>query len=263
MNTKVIAYSRLDLSSCMSVSKLSDSLDCSSYYQTRNYKMNRTKPTRRTVSFGTISHRLYDRTVGLHPAVSSCPALDFTWNYRTLKDTTVDEHESARIPLRRSRTKLIITKTERENLLKYEWEVPPRRIARCALIVNRTKDRRNQTVQNWRLEKIEEKLQQMTRALYRLLGMRKPYQEELKDLWKAAEDSHFCDHGTVTTAGSHSNNETQIKKSLLKHKRFSTKRRMSNTSTNSNLTRHNVDFDLLGAGACQEENIEVHLVLQT
>lgn len=137
----------------------------------------------RRVSFGIVSSRIYQRTVGFHPDVTSGPALDLTWNYTATEDVSVDEFEKHNQP-KRTCSQLRIPKYARIEMLRRECDVSKAEIARHVRMINAAKAQRVQTLHNLRLEPIEAKLQRFSRMVKRALKLRKPHEEEVKDLWK-------------------------------------------------------------------------------
>eukprot|EP00957_Ditylum_brightwellii_P144576 11012971-Ditylum_brightwellii.AAC.1 len=55
---------------------------------------------RRSVSFGVIKVRGYERALGDHPCVTSGAPVTLGWRYRQYRDLSVDEYERARGPTR-------------------------------------------------------------------------------------------------------------------------------------------------------------------
>lgn len=138
---------------------------------------------RRTVTFGDISGRVYERTAGFNPGVSSGAPLELDWNYRCTQDVSIEEYE-AYYTRKRSYAELRIPKREREKILRWECGLSPNQIASHVRQTNRTKAHRLQTVNNLKFARVEEKLQKVKRAIGRALGTRKSYEKEVKKLWK-------------------------------------------------------------------------------
>mmetsp|Transcript_23421 Transcript_23421/g.34835 ORF Transcript_23421/g.34835 Transcript_23421/m.34835 type:complete len:454 (+) Transcript_23421:92-1453(+) len=164
---------------------------------------------RKGVSFGSVSCRFYERTAGLHPAVSSGPALDFSWEYRAVQETSIEEYELHRpTHQRRSRTQMILPRLQRERILQRDCEMSQMKIASYVRRINQTKAQRRQTLNNLRFANIQEKWQKCCRGIKRMLCIQKPYDEELKLLWSnAGKTSAVLERSLGSTSGS-TNTET-------------------------------------------------------
>ena len=139
------------------------------------------------VAFGDVRCRLYHRTVGLHPAVSSGPALDFTWNYECTDKMKLDEYEASKeTPL--YRTELIIPKFEREKILISQCDVSKFQIAAHVRKINRTKAERRQTLNNLHFAPIEEVLEKFQHRLSRALLLRRSFEKEVEILIKKTSE---------------------------------------------------------------------------
>lgn len=129
---------------------------------------------RKSVSFGNVSCRLYNRTVGVHPGVSSGPALDFSWTYTSTEDITVDDYENSfNEKERRSKLCLLIPRFERVEILRKDCNVSKSTIASHIRMITKTKKQRKQTLTNMKYEPIEEKLESCISVMRRLRIRRK------------------------------------------------------------------------------------------
>ena len=168
---------------CMSVNSLSESLSKS--YK-RHMDTSAIKSSKPKVTFSHVNIRSYNRTVGLNPTVSSGPALDLSWEYGEEEMYPFSEFEEDREVNRRSITELVITRREREKILRFDFEVQKSRIASCIRSINKTKAQRRQTLNNLKFAHVEEKLQKMTRVVMRSVGLKKKTKDEIAHLWKQA-----------------------------------------------------------------------------
>lgn len=141
----------------------------------------------RRVSFGEVECRIYDRTAGVHPAVHSGPALDFDWSYATAKSIALEEYEASN-PKTRTRSELVVPKSQRINILRRQYKVPRALIANSVRSISQTRKQRRQTVNNLGFAEFEEKIERAGRFLRRMMLVRKSYKREVKGLWKKAPD---------------------------------------------------------------------------
>ncbi len=167
------------LKSCMTESHLSSSL----LSRERRSKHQHTAPER-SVSFGNIQIRSYERTVGVNPSVSSGPALDFSWKFSTHDDITLDHFEMCR--KRRSKCELVVRRRDRENILRHDFDIPNKHIASAVRRINRTKARRRQTLDNLKFGVIEEFFEKAKRRSLRFIGLKKTTKSQIDRLWKDA-----------------------------------------------------------------------------
>jgi hypothetical protein len=192
-----VTNSRSELTSCLTSSSRSTNETIMT-----NEIDNAENVIRRTVTFGDISGRVYERTAGFNPAVSSGAPLEFDWKYRCTQDISVEEYE-AYYTRRRSYAELRIPKREREKILRWECGLSRTQIASHVRQTNRTKALRAQTVNNLKFAPVQEKLQKVKRAVGRALGTRKTYEKEVKKLWKksaaAAMDKSLGTTQSTTT----------------------------------------------------------------
>jgi hypothetical protein len=185
-NEKNKDNAELSTRSCMSVSSNGDNVENPDPPVVKSSQKRR-RSVRRSVSFGDVSCRLYNRTVGLHPAVSSGAALDFSWDYFTTREIPIDDYESIHNDeRRRTRTELIIPKFDRHKMLMSECGIPRTTIASFVRSINQAKSQRRQTLNNLKFAPFEEKWQRLSRGVKRALLIRKTYDEEAKMLWTKA-----------------------------------------------------------------------------
>jgi hypothetical protein len=175
-NRKNPLNSKRSPAGCMTVTNLSDSLS-------RTYEKER-KSLSRSVSFGYVKIRSYNRTVGVNPSVSSGPALDFSWEFVTHKNVLLDDFEPHRECTRRDKVGLVIRRRDREKILRFDFEVSAPRIAKCVRTINRTKSQRRQTLHNMKFQGIEESFEAIKRRTLRLVGFKKTTELEIARLWK-------------------------------------------------------------------------------
>ena len=140
------------------------------------------------VSFGDVSCRLYERTIGLHPDVSSGPAIDFTWTYFSIEDVTVDEYE-ALYEGKRNRREMIMSRFERMNMLRKDCGISKVEIASHVREINTTKTRRRQTLNNLKYMNVEETLEKVSHRIKRIMFLRKSSSKEIEKLWANASVS--------------------------------------------------------------------------
>jgi len=136
---------------------------------------------RKNVTFGTVGCRLYHRTVGLHPDVSSGPPLDFEWSFTPVDDLSLEEYESSqnsRGSKKLSRSELVIPKSQRMKLLVYECNVPRSEIASHVRKVTKAKSQRKQTINNLKFASVEEKWQIMKSTLFQSRRAKPHFKEQ-------------------------------------------------------------------------------------
>jgi hypothetical protein len=146
----------------------------------------------RSVSFGQIMVRHYNRTVTDHPSVSSGPAVGLDWGFSRTECDSIDMYEERRGRRRRS-TELILRRFEREIILKKDCKIPQSSIARSIRKANSTKSRRRQTINNLKFSFFEEKWQNTTKNFKKMLGLRKSTKKQMELLWERARQEHNRD----------------------------------------------------------------------
>ncbi len=119
---------------------------------------------RKSVSFGAVSCRFYERTAGNHPDVSCGPPLTFNWSYHTAPDVSLEDFEAVKGGKKLSHMQLIIPKRERIKILLQECGLSQSSIASCVRQVNRLKTQRRRTIQNLMFE---ERFQSFCKVLFK------------------------------------------------------------------------------------------------
>ncbi len=217
---------------------------------------------RKTVSFGNVSCRFYHRTAGLHPAVSSGPALDFSWEYRVAQDISLEEYEAFRpIEQRRNRSQMIMSRLHREMILQRDCGMPKTKIAAIVRKINHTKAQRRQTLNNLKLGKVQEKWQKCTRGIKRILFIRKSYEEELKLLWLNAKKANASIERSLGSTSSSTNTEISTEAQFSSLSSLSAlslccqrKDRKQRRSSELDKARPRMYFDLVPSGRSNNTN---------
>jgi hypothetical protein len=76
---------------------------------------------KKSVSFGSIQQREYNRIVGDHPDVRVGPPVTFSWEYSELSPVSVDDYESNRVPYKKL---LRMSSITRKNMLRTIFDIP-------------------------------------------------------------------------------------------------------------------------------------------
>lgn len=156
----------------------------------------------KSVSFGTVSFRSYERTVGDHPAVSGGPALDLSWKYHVTEPRSITEYEILRKG-RRTGSQMIIKRAERELILRSDLGVSRSEVAFNVRNITKIKNQRRQTLNNLRFSEVEESIQRIKRFVARCFCLRKKTEHQIRDLWRKASDL-----SNSSSKGSHSTNHS-------------------------------------------------------
>lgn len=122
----------------------------------------------RVVSFGDISIRSYDQTIGDNPSVTCGPPIGLDWTYEEYNATSVDEYELARAPRRKPR-QMMINYYNRKNLLTWRFGVSEEELSKAESEANRTKFQRAVTKVLLPAQKLEEVVQSAARKTKRLM----------------------------------------------------------------------------------------------
>jgi len=218
----------------------------------------RTAP-RRSVSFGVVTVRSYDRVVGDNPSVSSGPALDFSWNYKTHDDLSIDHYEQHRSANRRSTLELVVHRRERDNILRHDFGVSRPQIASCIRSINRCKGQRRQTLNNLKFQNVEEVWEKVKRRLLRCIGLKATTKKEINQLWKNApkamnkiqnkkmerSNASSFTPSFFDLSFSRSENDKPQKKAKMSKKRRNRKRSPIDPilDHSKHILRHNLDLD--------------------
>jgi len=124
---------------------------------------------RRTLTFGTVEIRMYDRIIGDNPSCSRGPSVSIGWRY--YKDETVcktlDDYEAARPP-RLDHFEMVMSRVKRESLL-LSLGYSRRDIAESVRSNVRVKNRRRRTVNNLPVAKMEETVEKIAHKLKKTL----------------------------------------------------------------------------------------------
>ncbi|KAL3933965.1 MAG: hypothetical protein SGBAC_010176 [Bacillariaceae sp.] len=140
------------------------------------------RPSNKGITFGTIGIREYARTLGDNPSCSSGPPVSISWEYKALKDTTVESFEESR-PSRRSQMEMVLPRKLRSEMLKKEWAVTQRQIAEAVRRNVKIKNQRRTTVNNLgKASTIEVKLESLSRKVKRTLLFQKSVSKQCKEL---------------------------------------------------------------------------------
>eukprot|EP00521_Asterionellopsis_glacialis_P009881 CAMPEP_0195288504 /NCGR_PEP_ID=MMETSP0707-20130614/5146_1 /TAXON_ID=33640 /ORGANISM="Asterionellopsis glacialis, Strain CCMP134" /LENGTH=545 /DNA_ID=CAMNT_0040348383 /DNA_START=443 /DNA_END=2080 /DNA_ORIENTATION=+ len=122
----------------------------------------------RSVSFDKVEIRCYERTIGDHPSCSSGPSVSIGWKYEdSTKKYEVDNYEIQR-PQRKKEYELILTRQEREDLLR-NLGYNRFDIAESVRGIIKVKKNRRQTINNLGAEKFEETLERARRKIKKIL----------------------------------------------------------------------------------------------
>ena len=136
-------------------------------------KNKKSKPTK-TVSFGEISLRLYERILDINPAVTSGAALGIGWRYKQGGTLPVEDWEFRRRYSRRSSNELILPRHVRETIFIEELGYSMKQVASATRSIRRCKERRRVTVENLNLpgvERLEERVENASRAIKGMLSL--------------------------------------------------------------------------------------------
>jgi len=148
--------------------------------------------SRRSITFGTVTIRDYEMTLGDHPDCSYGPPVQLGWNYLEYCPLDVDEyemHHSLRRPLRNlclnyyKRKELLGNKEAGgkgdfdEQTLKAAWKD-----------VKKTKSKRNLTKATLPMRRVEDVAESAMRKMGRVLG-KKDKDKDLMEIWCKGDDS--------------------------------------------------------------------------
>ena len=121
------------------------------------------------VRFDTVEVREYERKMSDNPWTSSGPAIGIGWRYdpRDIVTVDLDEYESGRDGLRRTKPELAIPATVRERML-LEVGYSRHEISKAAKAARKEKGRRAASVQNQKFDPIIERVDSLKRGLRRI-----------------------------------------------------------------------------------------------
>mmetsp|Transcript_25757 Transcript_25757/g.60387 ORF Transcript_25757/g.60387 Transcript_25757/m.60387 type:complete len:280 (-) Transcript_25757:271-1110(-) len=135
-----------------------------------------------SLQFDKINLREYMRTVGDNPSCSSGPPVSNSWDYIIIGDINLDEYEKMRPP-RRVQNEMVLTRSAREHLLRYEWDASRKEIIEAVRQNVRVKNQRRTTVNNLgKATKFEEAMESVTRKFKRLVKGQKSVNKQVRDL---------------------------------------------------------------------------------
>ena len=130
-----------------------------------------------SVSFSTIEIRSYERVLGDNPSCSHGPAVSIGWQYESDPITVqVDEYEYYRSEDRLDGTALVLSRSEREEILE-ELGYSRSAIADAVRTNVKIKNNRRQTVHNLPVARFEEVAESVRRKLKRVV-LRKGKKDE-------------------------------------------------------------------------------------
>jgi hypothetical protein len=104
---------------------------------------------RKTVRFGSIERREYNRVVGDHPDVRVGPPLSFSWEYGVLPSVNIDEYEHSKlekVSTQRSSGLRRMSSITRKNMLRTLFEVSEEEILAAEREVQRIHKQREQSM---------------------------------------------------------------------------------------------------------------------
>lgn len=100
-------------------------------------------PEKKSVSFGSIRIREFNRIVGDHPDVKVGPPVSLSWEHGELPPVTVDDYESNRGPYKRT---LRMSSITRKNMLRNVFEVDEDEIRSAEKEVQKIRQSREKSV---------------------------------------------------------------------------------------------------------------------
>lgn len=172
------------LRSCMSASNsVSEyALDNDSDHSSSAPKM------KRSVSFGEVQFREYERALGDNPSVTSGPPLSIGWRYNEAGAFSVDNYEEHK-PDPRNKEELQMPQEIREKLLREQAGVTSSALQQVNREVNTVKRERKAsraTVQTPALQTTAETIETVQRKLKRIVKGKSKEKEE-EELWENAQ----------------------------------------------------------------------------
>jgi hypothetical protein len=156
-------------------------------HDSREHKLDDVSSSR-TVSFGQIHMREYNRAVVDNPAVSEGPPIGLSWEFNPQEiQMKVDEYENARPP-RRVKDEMIMPSHVRQEMLINEWGHTMREIRQASVESRQMRQLREKALHTNKVsEKLTEALESSKRKFYRLkTGMTKEMERE--QLWIEASE---------------------------------------------------------------------------
>jgi hypothetical protein len=125
----------------------------------------------KSVAFGTVTLRYYERMLSDNPAVQSGPAIGIGWRYKRGGLFDVDEFEQGRHGAR-SAEELVLPREVREKMLK-DAGFSQKDIADMVRVILKSKNQRKQTVNNLNTQGVEEAVELARKRVGRLLSFGK------------------------------------------------------------------------------------------
>lgn len=142
------------------------------------------KKQKKSVRFGTINIRKYNRILGDNPACSSGCPVQLDWDSYPQPIVPIDEYETNRLP-RRTRRHLQLTAITRRNSLHYHFGYTHAEIEQGAEEIKKIKKQRLLTKSlTTNMEKREEFVQNVTRKIKRTFSREKIYYKPEWDQFK-------------------------------------------------------------------------------
>ena len=188
------------------------------------------------VAFKEVSCRLYERTVGLHPAVTRGPALEFGWNFSSTKEVPLDEYEDQlKNKIKRNEADLKLSKFEREKILRAECGLSNLEIASYVRKTNKARDQRHITIMNLKYAGIEEKWENFRNCISEALFLRKKVDKEVSIL---LQQSNIVDNLSLESKSLSDTQTTHSSGSSLKFRPCRDKSHEYNASSLSLLCCH-------------------------
>ena len=113
------------------------------------------------VTFGMVHVRKYEVILGDHPECRSGPSIGIGWRYQEASSHSLkywEERKGGRRP--KTSDQLLMSRHQRESLLR-DWCYLQRDVAAMIRVTNKVKNQRRQTIQNLKLEPLEERLESL------------------------------------------------------------------------------------------------------
>lgn len=125
----------------------------------------------KSVSFGTVSLRNYERILTDNPAVQSGPAIGIGWRFKRGGLFDIEEFEQGRAGSRAA-DELVLPREVREQMLR-EVGFSQMDIADMVRVILKSKNQRKQTIHNLRAQGVEEAVENAKKRVGRLLSFGK------------------------------------------------------------------------------------------
>lgn len=147
---------------------------------------NPVKP-RYSVTFGVISIREYERTVGDNPSVTSGPPISIGWSYMPSFEAAVDEYETSR-PCRRTKREFYLPSDLRKDLLLNEWGYSVEEVRRAKREATYIQYHREKSAYQGLLSEKAQELAESTRRKVNRLRNGNNTKKEQEKLWDQAQE---------------------------------------------------------------------------